>query len=132
MDRGAVAGQLQSLLGLGKSPVALAFQASPPAGMSRIELSAPSGCTYWKLASEGRTFYTEAPDHYNCPIGAYTHGVELPADRAPELPAVLGTMFSLGYLRPEEVAGVPRRTTPFKVAVYAPLASAAFEPDVVL
>jgi uncharacterized protein (DUF169 family) len=41
-------------------------------------------------------------------------------------------MFCLGYLRPEEVPGVPRREGVFGVAVYAPLAAAPCEPDVVL
>ncbi|MBI1913719.1 MAG: DUF169 domain-containing protein [Planctomycetes bacterium] len=132
MDRATMARQLQDLLGLGSAPVALAFQASPPAGVPRVDAAGPSGCTYWKHAAEGRTFYTEAADHYNCPVGAYTHGVDLPPERAHELPDVLGTMFNLGYLRQEEVAGVPRREGAFGVAVYAPLAAVPVEPDVVL
>jgi uncharacterized protein (DUF169 family) len=132
MDRAATARQLQELLGLRSPPVALSFRDSAPANVARIEAAGPSGCTYWKYAAEGRTFYTEAADHYNCPIGSYTHGIDLPPEREKELPDVLGTMFSLGYLRQEEVPGVPRRQGPFGVAVYAPLADAPFEPDVVL
>ena len=132
MNCATVARQLQDLLGLRSAPVALAFQASAPAGIPRVDAAGPSGCTYWKYAAEGRTFYTEAADHYNCPVGAYTHGVELPPERAHELLDVLGTMFNLGYLRPEEVAGVPRREGSFGVAVYAPLAASPFEPDVIL
>src|SRR5262249_40746129 len=132
MSRASVAKQLQDLLGLRSAPVAIAFQASPPAGVPHVDAAGPSGCSYWKKAAEGQTFYTEAPDHYNCPIGAYTHGVDLPADRVEELNGVLGTMFSLGYLRQEEIPGIPRREGKFGVAVYAPLAGAAFEPDVVL
>jgi uncharacterized protein (DUF169 family) len=132
MDRPTTARQLQDLLGLDTPPVALAFQASPPPGVPHIDAAGPSGCTYWRHAAEGRTFYTEAADHHNCPIGAYTHNVELPPERAPELNAVLGTMFQLGYLRPEEVPGVPRREAAFGVAVYAPLGQAPFAPDVIL
>jgi uncharacterized protein (DUF169 family) len=124
--------QLQELLGLRSAPVAIAFQEKPPANIPRVDAAAPSGCSYWKAAAEGRTFYTEAPDHFNCPIGSYTHGINLPAERAQELQTVLGTMFGLGYLRPEEVAGVPRRQGTFGVAIYAPLARAPFEPDVIL
>src|SRR5205823_4139917 len=58
--------------------------------------------------------------------------IDLPLERMHELPDVLGTMFNLGYLRPEEVAGVPRREGRFGVAVYAPLAAAPVEPDVIL
>src|SRR5205807_2803521 len=38
----------------------------------------------------------------------------------------------LGYLRSEEVPGIPRRQEGFHVAVYAPLDEAPSEPDVVL
>jgi uncharacterized protein (DUF169 family) len=132
MDRTTAAQQLQDLLSLDSAPVALAFRATPPAGVPRVDGTGPSGCTYWKYAAEGRTFYTEAPDHYNCPIGSYTHGIDLPPERAQELQGVLGTMFSLGYLRQEEVPGIPRREGTFGVAVYAPLTDAPFEPDAVL
>jgi len=131
MDR-TQARQLQQLLGLRSAPVALVFQASPTAGIPHVDAAGPSGCTYWKYAAEGQTFYTDAADHYNCPIGAYTHGVELPPERMQELHGVLGTMFSLGYIRQEEVPGIPHREGAFGVAVYAPLVDAPFEPDVVL
>jgi len=132
MDRTTAARQLQNLLGLRSPPVALTFQTAPPANVPRVDAAGPSGCTYWKYAAEGRTFYTEAPDHYNCPIGAYTHGVDLPPERAEELEEVVGTMVQLGYIRMEEVPGIPRREGAFGVAVYAPLVDAPFEPDVVL
>jgi uncharacterized protein (DUF169 family) len=112
--------------------VALAFRTTAPAGISRVGAVGPSGCSYWKRAASGETFFTEAKDHYNCPIGAYTHGVDLPAERMQELQGVLGAMFSIGYLRQEEVPGIPRREGAFGVAIYAPLAGAPFEPDVVL
>ncbi len=128
----AAAAQLGELLGLKKQPVAVAFCDSPPATMARIDAAAPSGCTYWKLAAEGRAFYTEASDHYGCPIGSYTHGIDLPPDTAKELEGLVGTMVNLNYLDPAEVAGIPRRQQPFRVAMYAPLAAAPFPPDVVL
>src|SRR5262249_23065174 len=92
----------------------------------------PSSCSYWKLAAEGRAFYTEAADHYNCPIGTYTHGVDAPAEVKKELESVVSTMIGLGYLRTEEVPGIPRRDGAFGVAVYTPLDQADGEPDVVL
>jgi uncharacterized protein (DUF169 family) len=124
--------QLQQLLDLRTPPVAVSFRTAAPAGVPRAGSAGPSGCSYWKRAADGNTFYTEAADHYNCPIGAYTHGVELPPAQAKELEEVIGTMVSLGYLRMEEVPGIPRRTERFGVAVYAPLARAQDEPDVVL
>ena len=124
--------QLQDLLGLRTSPVGITFQPSPPANVPRVSAAGPAGCSYWKRASEGQSFYTEAPDHYNCPIGAYTHGVDLPPAQAKELEGVVGTMIGLGYLRAEEVAGIPRRQEKFGVAVYAPLSASPGTPDVVM
>jgi uncharacterized protein (DUF169 family) len=124
--------QLQELLGLKWPPVALAFQPSAPPHIPRIESAGPSGCMYWKLAAEGKVFYTEVSDHYNCPIGAYTHGIELPPAQAQELEGLVGTMIGLEYLRQEEVATIPRRDAPFDVAIYAPLTEAPVVVDVVI
>jgi uncharacterized protein (DUF169 family) len=123
---------LQELLGLRSAPVAVTFRDKAPAGVPRIDAAAPSSCTYWKLAAEGKTFYTEAAHHANCPIGAYTHGVDLTAETKKELEGVVATMITLGYLRGEEVPGIPRRPGSFGVAIYAPLAKAKGAVDVVI
>ena len=132
MDVKSLHGKLTTLLALDRAPVAITFRAAPPAGVARVERPGPAGCAYWRLAGDGRVFYTEAADHYNCPVGSYTHGVDLPAERAAELQQVVGTMVDLEYLRMEEVPTLPRRTEPFGVAVYAPLADAPVDPDVVV
>jgi uncharacterized protein (DUF169 family) len=124
--------QLQDLLSLKTPPVALTFRAAAPPNVPHVASAGPSGCSYWKRAAEGETFYTEAADHYHCPIGAYTHGIDLPPAQMQELQGIVGTMVSLGYLRGEEVPGIPRRQEAFGVAVYGPLADAAEPPDVVL
>lgn len=124
--------QLQDLLQLHTAPVALAFQDTPPGNLPRMAAPAPSGCTFWKRAAGGQAFYTEVSDHYNCPIGAYTHGADLPPPQAKELQGVVETMIHLGYLRAEEVPGIPRRQGKLGVILYAPLAMALFEPEVVL
>jgi uncharacterized protein (DUF169 family) len=125
---------MQSLtkLDLARPPVAVAFLASPPDGMSRIDRPAPAGCGYWQLASEGQSFYTTADDHQNCPIGAFTHGVTLSPAKAEELQSLVGTMIQLQYLRSDEVAGIPHRDQPMEVAAYAPFDRATFVPDVVI
>ena len=84
--------ELQALLELRLRPMAIAFRESAPANMQRIETPAPAGCGYWRLAAEGRTFYTEAPDHYTCPVGAHTHGVDLPPEVAQQLNGLVQTM----------------------------------------
>ncbi len=123
---------LQALLGLRLPPVAIAFRESAPANMQRIESPAPAGCGYWRLAAEGRVFYTEASDHYTCPVGAHTHGVDLPADVAQELNGLVQTMVQMQYIKMDEIPTIPRRQSPFRMALYARLAEASFEPDVVL
>ncbi len=123
---------LAELLDLGSQPVAVKFQDSPPSGVARVDKAAVSGCTYWDYASRGRTFYTEAEDHYGCPIGSHTHGIDLPEDKAKELEGLVGTMVELSYIDMDEVPSIPRRAEPFGVVVYAPLAETAFEPDVIL
>ena len=45
---------------------------------------------------------------------------------------MLGEMVKLNYLRMEEVPGIPRLTSAFGVAIYAPLSDATFDPDVVI
>jgi uncharacterized protein (DUF169 family) len=132
MDARTAGRRMTELLGLRAAPVAVTFASAAPAGVARVAKPGPAGCAYWKQAAEGAVFYTEAADHFNCPLGSYTHGVGLPPERAKELEGVVGTMVGLQYIRMEEVGALPRRTEPFKVAVYAPLAEAPVPPDVVL
>ncbi len=124
--------QLQELLELDTAPIAVTFHESQPNDVSRVHRVEASGCTYWKRASEGKTFYTEASDHYNCPIGCYTHNVELPDEQMKELENTLGLMGELGYISMDEVPGIPKRDEAFQNAVYSPLEDVANIPDVVL
>jgi uncharacterized protein (DUF169 family) len=119
-------------VGLTSRPVAIAFLDSPPPGLEPIGRSQPASCSYWKEASEGRAFFTTADDHANCPVGAFTHGVELSAGQAQELQSLVGTMIQLEYLKSDEVPQIPRRQQPLRVAAYAPLDKAEFDPDVVV
>lgn len=123
---------LQQLLSLRHAPVAIALLPAAPPGIARVEEPAPSGCAYWGMAAEGKVFYTEARDHYRCLVGAHTHNVEAPPERAKELDGLIGTMVGLQYLRMEEVPSIPRMKAPFGVAVYAPLENSPVAPDVVL
>ena len=126
------AAAIQELLGLQMAPVAIAFRAVAPANISRVEIPAPAGCGYWRLAAEGQVFYTEATDHYRCPVGAHTHGIDLPPEAAKALEGLVQSMVDLKYITLEEVDSLPRREKKFGVAVYAPLEKAPVEPDVVL
>ena len=132
MESTSAAARLRSLLGLETRPVAVAFSDAPPAGLARIDSTAVSGCTYWKLAAEGRSFYTKAEDHFGCPVGAHTHNVVLPPEKQKELDGMVGTMVQLQYIRMDDVPQIPHRSKPFQVASYAPLDAATFAPDAVL
>lgn len=119
-------------LKLARPPVAIAFLSTPPANLARIERAAAAGCAYWKQASDGHAFYTTVEDHFNCPVGAYTHGADLPAATANELQGLVGTMIELRYLSADEVPQIPRRIEPLQIVAYAPLADTCFRPDVVV
>jgi uncharacterized protein (DUF169 family) len=132
MDYAQIEQTLVSSLQLARRPVAVAFRDSPPAGVTKFTGSQPSGCSFWRLAAEGQAFYTVPEDHYNCPVGSYTHNIPLPPAREPELMNTLSLMTEIGYLRMEEVPGVPRLPKTPAVAIYAPLAQTPVDPDVVI
>jgi uncharacterized protein (DUF169 family) len=124
--------QFSDRLTMRRRPVAITFLEEVPGGVSKFSGSEPAGCSYWRLAAGGRTFYTVAADHYNCAVGAYTHNIPLPAERAQETENTLGMMFNLGYVRPEEVPGIPHLEKEPAAVVYAPLADTPVSPSAVL
>jgi uncharacterized protein (DUF169 family) len=123
---------LAELLRLTSTPVAIAFVDAAPAGVPHVSAVEPAGCGYWRLAAAGEVFFTVADDHKRCPVGAHTHSVALSPSEQDELMGLVQTMVGLSYLKMEDVALIPTRKTPLKVAVYSPLAAAPVPPDVVL
>jgi uncharacterized protein (DUF169 family) len=121
-----------NLLGLKKRPVAVKFLAAPPAGVLKLNGAEPSGCSFWRLAAAGRTFYTVPSDHYNCAVGTHTHNIPLPPERAEELDQTLSFMTGLGYIKMEEVPGIPRLPQSPGAIVYSPLGGTPVDPDVVI
>ncbi|MDB4927561.1 MAG: hypothetical protein JWM10_45 [Myxococcaceae bacterium] len=123
-------------LSLDVAPVAIAFLPGPPAGVAAFAGGAPSGCSFWRRAAElpaGASAFATAPaDHHGCPIGSYTHRIDLPAGRAVELGDTLGVMAGLGYLSLDEVPGIPRLAETPGAVVYSRLADAPAAPDVVV
>jgi uncharacterized protein (DUF169 family) len=132
IDYRTIERQLTDALGLQRRPVAVAFRPAPPAGLPKFSGTEPSGCSFWRLAAAERAFYTVPADHHNCPIGSYTHNIPLPPDRVAELPQTLALMTELGYLKMDEVPGIPRLAQTPGVVIYAPLAESPVDPDVVL
>lgn len=112
--------------------IAVSYLSAAPAGVTQFSGTAPSGCTFWSLAATGNGFYTVPGDHLNCPIGSYTHAIDLPAARAGELEQALTLMAGIGYVRMEEVPAIPRLATPPAFVYYAPLGRSVVPPDVVI
>jgi len=121
-----------SVMPASKRAVAVTFLHAPPSSATKFDGSEPSGCSFWRLASAGRTFYTLPENHFNCAVGAYTHNIALSPDREKETEQTLKMMFDLGYVKPEEVPQIPRLPKPPKAILYSPLGEAAAVPDVVL
>jgi uncharacterized protein (DUF169 family) len=128
--------RLTSSLGLARPPVAVSFVDTPPAGTRKFMGQVPSGCSFWSVAASApagkSAFYTVPENHYNCPIGSYTHNIDLPQSRAKELTDVLGFMSQIGYVKMEEVPQIPRWPSAAKVIVYSRLGDAPVAPDVVI
>lgn len=123
---------LTELLHLASDPVAVSFVDTAPPGVPHVSAVEAAGCGYWRRAAAGEVFYTDADDHKRCPVGAHTHNVPLSSAEQQELMSLMQTMVGLSYLKMDELAQIPTRTTPLQVAVYAPLAAAPVPPDVVL
>lgn len=115
-----------------RRPVAITFLEETPSNVTKFEGTQPSGCSYWRLAADGRTFYTVPENHFNCAVGAFTHNITLSAEREKETEQTLKLMFDLGYVKPEEVPQIPRLAKTPKAILYTPLGKAATIPDVVL
>ena len=125
-------GQIAAVTKTTRRPVAVTFLQEIPTHANKFEGSEPSGCSFWRLASQGRTFYTVPENHFNCAVGAYTHNIVLSPEREKETEQTLKMMFDLGYVKPEEVPQIPQLAKTPKAILYTPLGEATAVPDVVL
>jgi uncharacterized protein (DUF169 family) len=130
-DYPALEQKLQQVLHSRCRPIAITFAATPPERVARFEGSQPSSCSYWRLAAAGRTFFTTAGDHQNCPVGGYTHNLLQP-ETMPQLNQTLSLMGEIGYIRMEEIPGVFQLKESPAAVVYAPLGETPVPPSVVL
>lgn len=124
--------KISKSLSLKKRPVAVKFLETPPKGVRKFEGAEPSGCSFWRIAASGKTFYTVASDHYNCAVGSHTHNIPLPPERAKELEQTLSFMADISYIKMEEVPGIPQLAKMPGAVVYSPLGDAPVDPDVVI
>jgi uncharacterized protein (DUF169 family) len=131
-DWGSLEDRIAKCVRLSRRPVAITFLDRPPEGVTKFAGSEPSGCSFWRLAAEGRNFYTVPSDHFNCAVGSYTHSIDLSPERASETTQTFELMFRVNYIRPEEVAGIPRLPKAPAAIVYSALGIATVAPSVVL
>jgi uncharacterized protein (DUF169 family) len=127
-----VEAKISKSLGLKRRPVAVKFLETPPKGVTKFEGAEPSGCSFWRIAAAGKIFYTIPSDHYNCAVGSHTHNIPLPPERAKELEQTLSFMTDIGYIKMEEVPGIPQLAKMPGAVVYSPLGETPVDPDVVI
>jgi len=124
--------RISRALRLARRPVAVTFRERAPAGVAKFAGVEPSSCSFWRLAADGRTFYTVPADHFNCPVGSHTHNIALPEARARELDQTLQLMTGIGYIRMQDVSDIFRFPSSPLALIYAPLGETPVDPDVVL
>jgi len=125
---------LKQTLGLTKQPIAVGFfDDDVPAGVEKWRGGAvPAGCSFWREAWDGRTFYTVPADHYNCAVGAYTHNIPQPIERETALNDTIGFMIKCGYLQISEVPMIPVLPKTPRYVAYGPAEEGRFRADVVV
>lgn len=127
-----IAKTLTDSLQLKTPPVAVSFTDAPPPGVASSTQPAPAGCAFWERGARA-AFVTSPKDHEKCAIGMYTHHMPLDtASRQKDLNDCLKVFGDLGYVRPEDVPGIPILKQEGKYVTYAPLDSAPVPPNVVL
>jgi len=131
MKNDNIAAEISSRLQLASPPVALSFVEAAPTGVALFDQEVPSACTFWRKA-ETEVFYAPAEKHFNCPIGAFTIGFDMPKEMQQNLMGVVEMMCRAGYLSPEEAARIPSVEKKKSGIVYGPLWAFTTQPDLVL
>jgi uncharacterized protein (DUF169 family) len=111
-------------------PIGLAFVQDVPQNIQQMATLVPSACTFWRLAEQG-VFYANAEAHQNCPIGMMTMGFKMPEAAQQRAQELVGTMASVQYFSPAEVAALPIVEKPHQFIIYGRLDQLPIEADVV-
>ena len=131
-DYSSIAQTLTESLKLRVAPVAVCVTDKPPQGVPGPSKPAAAGCVFWERGAQS-AFVTSPKDHDNCAVGMYTHHMPLvTASQQADLNDCLKVFGDLGYVRPEDIAGIPVLKDEAKYVVYAPLASTPLPPSAVL
>ncbi|MCU1491194.1 MAG: hypothetical protein JWM85_2599 [Acidimicrobiaceae bacterium] len=135
--------RLTEVLHLAVAPVAIAFDAAPPAAVAPFDAPfsapaedgrsgrVPAGCVFWIHGAE-RSFTTVAEDHANCSVGSFTHGFVSLEEVGGN--GDVAALLESGWVTPEAVQGIPHLSERPAAVTYGPLTSLPEEvdPDVVL
>jgi uncharacterized protein (DUF169 family) len=122
---------LSDSLQLRQAPVAISFTNTIPEGLGRPEERVAAGCRFWQDAAD-KTFVTAASDHSLCSIGIHTHNLAPTQASMTDLQDALRVFGDLGYVREEDIAGIPVLKDRPGYVVYGPLEDARVAPDVVM
>jgi uncharacterized protein (DUF169 family) len=128
----SIAAMLTDSLSLRIAPVAVCLTDEAPNGLSGTTQPAAAGCVFWERGAQG-SFVTSPDDHKNCAVGMFTHHMPLTTTAQQEdLNTCLKVFGDLGYVRSEDIAGIPVLQNETKFVTYAPLASAPVAPSAIL
>lgn len=141
IDWGECSRALVSALHLSVPPIAITFSDESPEGIDSFGGSPPkpspdgrtgavaAGCVFWIHATE-RTFTTTPPDHANCSVGSYTHGLITPEEALNG--GDVATLLQSGWITPEAAEQIPQVPDRPRHVTYGPLGEATVDPQVVL
>lgn len=122
--------ELRETVGIAKRPVAVTFRSRPPQGVPKFAGKAPSGCSFFRIAAGGMTFYTVPTDHYNCPLGCYSYNLPLPPEHAGKMAKSLETLKETCSLKMDEIKSIERKINKPEVVIYSPLGDTPVGPDI--
>lgn len=140
MNWTAISGELDSLLKLQSSPLAITFSAKAPAGVNAFDAPmaeptadhrtgrVPAGCVFW-IEAAARTFTTEPADHGNCSVGSLTHGLKSLEEVAGN--SDVAALLESGWVTVDVVPKIPTVKERARFITYGPLAQTSVDPDVV-
>jgi len=122
---------LTQSLALKQPPVAITFADAVPAGVSLFSGKVAAGCRFWQEAATS-AFATSAADHNLCAIGVHTHNFEPSEAQQTDMIDALGVFKQLGYVRDEDIPGIPVLAARRSYAIYSPLSQTPLAPDLVM
>lgn len=140
MNWTALSVELDTLLKLQSSPLAITFSAEVPDGVNAFDSPmpeptadgrtgrVPAGCVFW-IEAGARTFTTEPADHANCSVGSLTHGLKTLEEVAGN--SDVAALLESGWVTMDVVPRIPTVGQRPNFVTYGPLAQAPVEPDVV-